>query len=191
MLRNFDESNIPFLVERLLPLWGIKGESEDFNRLYVKMIILSNMHENQMQFEITDEGNVKAIAFLARKGDFCNYSRIEEIYKKFDDDKKIYFRNGKDFLSKMEEKTFSLLGENDVKLCLFVSIEKGWGHRILEEVFALLKSKGIANVYLWTDCECNVQWYFDHDYFLVSEEEYPPFSRNGKKYMTYIFKKCL
>lgn len=76
ILKQFDEKYISSLVNRLLPLWNVPGESEDFNRRYVEMIIRTNMHINDMQFMMTEKtagktsiSELKAIAFAAAKSD--------------------------------------------------------------------------------------------------------------------------
>ena len=239
ILRHFDEKYIPSLVNRLLPLWNVPGESEDFNRRYVEMIIRTNMHINDMQFMMTEGGDscpvgelsscgvkspvyeragkddsegspaggdavtdyqLKAIAFAASKSDKSDDAWFSRLLECSSSRERTIFQTGRRYLNYMEEKTFSLMKDDDVKLCLFVSLERGWGSRILSEAVKEFKARGYKNMFLWTDCECNVQWYFDNGWELLSEEEYEPFSRgtggsgektgdDRKKYMTYIFKK--
>ena len=215
----FDEKYIPSLVNRLLSLWNVPGESEDFNRRYVEMIIRTNMHINDMQFMMTEKTagkddseespadgdavtdyQLKAIAFAASKHDISDDAWFTRLLEGASSRERTIFQTGRRYLNHMEEKTFSLMKDDDVKLCLFVSLERGWGSRILSEAVSEFKARGYKNMFLWTDCECNVQWYFDNGWELLSEEEYEPFSRgtggSGKKtgddrkqYMTYIFKK--
>ena len=45
------------------------------------------------------------------------------------------------------------------------------------------------NAYLWTDCECNWQWYLKKGFTLVEEATYEKFSTPNNQYKTYIFKK--
>lgn len=207
ILKQFDEKYIPTLVNRLLPLWNVPGESEDFNRRYVEMIIRTNMHINDMQFMMTEKtagktsiSELKAIAFAAAKSDKSDGSWFFKFLEDASSRERNIFQTGRRYLNYMEEKTFSLMKDDDVKLCLFVSLEMGWGSRILSESVKEFKARGYKNMLLWTDCECNVQWYFDNGWELLSEEEYEPFSRgtggsgektgdDRKKYMTYIFKK--
>ncbi len=220
MLKQFDEKYLPSLVTRLLPLWNVPGESEAFNRRYVEMIIRTNMHENDLQFMLTDDGEtcsggegcsgeekyisgeaagtegiqeLKAIAFGATKGDKSDDGWFSRLVESASAREGVIFENGRRYLNYMEEKTFSLMSPEDVKLCLFVSLETGWGSRILSEAVREFKSRGYKNMFLWTDCECNVQWYFDNGWELLCEEEYEPFSTGSgdgrTKYMTYIFKK--
>ena len=53
------------------------------------------------------------------------------------------------------------------------------------------RSKGFKTMYLWTDCECNVEWYAIRGYELVEEGTFEPFSTPEEPYKTYIFKKPL
>ena len=206
-LEPFDEKNIPLLVERVLPLWKVDGKDDAFNRRYVEMIIRTNMHKNEMQFQMCVSGELKAICFFAKKGDesvwpgkmgaLTETARelkasglgIFENKNSLSESDRAIFENGRRYLLQMEEKTFSLMSEADIKLCLFISLENGWGTKILNAASEKLMVEGIHNIYLWTDGECNVDWYFKNGFELVSEEEYKPFSRPGKPYMTYIFKK--
>ena len=207
ILKHFDEKYLPSLVNRLLPLWNVPGGSEDFNRRYVEMIIRTNMHINDMQFMMTEKtagktsiSELKAIAFAAAKSDKSDGSWFFKFLEGASSRERTIFQTGRRYLNYMEEKTFSLMKNDDVKLCLFVSLERGWGSRILSEAVKEFKARGYKNMLLWTDCECNVQWYFDNGWELLSEEEYEPFSRgtggsrektgdDRKQYMTYIFKK--
>ena len=91
----------------------------------------------------------------------------------------------------MDEKTFSFMNADDVKLCLFISLEKGWGTTILREAQKYFVEAGFKNLYLWTDGECNVDWYFKNGFELVLEEEYSEFSLPEKPYLTYVFRKKL
>ncbi|MCR5495221.1 MAG: hypothetical protein K6F15_06240 [Treponema sp.] len=220
-LKQFDEKYIPSLVKRLLPLWNVPGESEDFNRRYVEMIIRTNMHINDMQFMMTEKTagkddskgspaggdavtdyKLKAIAFSALKSDKSDDAWFTRLLEGASSCERTIFQTGRRYLNYMEEKTFSLMKDDDLKLCLFVSLERGCGSRILSEAVKEFKVRDYKNMFLWTDCECNVQWYFDNGWKLLNEEEYDPFSRgtggsgektddDRTKFMTYIFKKGL
>lgn len=196
MLEQFEETNIPLLVDRVMPLWKVRGMNDSFNRLYVEMIIRTNMHENGMQFQMSGKnggssGNLKAICFGAKLND----ARSDEWYKKtlesLSYEERTVFENGRRYLLGMEEKTFSFMTEDDVKLCLFISLEKGWGTKILSGAQKYFVKAGFKKLYLWTDGECNVDWYFKNGFELVLEEEYSDFSRPGNPYMTYVFRKKL
>ena len=92
----------------------------------------------------------------------------------------------------MDEKTRAFMQEDDIQLTLYISRKKGCGSKLLNELCNQLRAKGWKNLYLWTDCECDWEWYTDHDYELVSKDVYGPFSEeDGKDYLTFIFKKTL
>lgn len=191
MLEKFEEKYIPQIVERVLPLWHVDAATEDFNRLYVEMIIRTNMHENNWQFQIAEDEKLYSIAFCANKNDISNNDWLEKQYQKLNKDGKNSFDFGRKYLLMMEDKTFAYMNNDDIKLCLFVSMQKGYGSKILNEVADFFRDKGYKNIYLWTDGECNVDWYFKNGYQLINEEVYEPFSSEDYKYMTYIFKKPL
>lgn len=191
MLEKFDEENIPQLIERVLPLWNVDNATEDFNRLYVEMIIRTNMHENNLQFQLQEDNQLCSIAFAANKKDISNNSWFENQYSLLDEQSKKSFSIGRKYLLTMEEKTFAYMNDNDIKLCLFISLKKGYGAKILSEASEHFKKLGYKNLYLWTDGECNVEWYFKNGFQLILEEIYEPFSSDDYKYMTYIFKKKL
>ena len=136
---------------------------------------------------------LKAIAFAASKSDKSDDAWFTRLLQGASSRERTIFQTGRCYLDYMEEKTFSLMKDDDVKLCLFVSLERGWGSRILKKAVREFKACGYKNMFLWTDCECNVQWYFDNGWELLNEEEFEPFSTDSgigrKQYMTYIFKK--
>ena len=91
----------------------------------------------------------------------------------------------------MDEKTRAFMNDDDIQLTLYVSRKKGCGSKLLNELCEKLKAQGWKNLYLWTDCECNWQWYTDHGYELLSADVYKPFSSDNEDYLTYIFRKKL
>lgn len=191
-LEQFDERNMDALIDRLLPLWNVQGQSNSFNRLFVEMIIRTNMHKNKMQFQITENDELCAIAFAAKKNDesLIN-SWYKDVESQLTESEKISMRLGLKYHLQMEEKTFAYMENGDVKLCLFTSIKKGKGKKIFELASSFFKEQDFKNIYLWTDSDCNVEWYFQNNFNLVLEEEYKPFSDVDKKYITYVFKKTL
>ena len=196
MLEQFEEQNMPLLVDRVFPMWKVDCKEDSFNRLYVEMIIRTNMHENGMQFQMSGKnggssGKLKAICFGAEINDTRNDDWYKKTLEFLSYEERAIFENGRRYLLGMEEKTFSFMNADDVKLCLFISLEKDWGTKILREAQKYFVEAGFKNLYLWTDGECNVDWYFKNGFELVLEEEYSEFSLPGKPYLTYVFRKKL
>lgn len=186
----FSYDHIPELVDRVKDLWTPQDAPDFFRRLYAELIIRMDMHDNDLQFQICDGRQLKAIACASRKGDVVSAEDWwHEQYSSFNPEQQNSFRLGRDYLTLMDEKTYVLMNDDDVKLDLFISVEQGWGKVILDEAIELYRKQGCKNLFLWTDCECNVDWYFDHGYELVEEGIYELFSQPGDDYKTYIFKK--
>lgn len=196
MLEQFEEQNMPLLVDRVFPMWKVDCKGDSFNRLYVEMIIRTNMHENKMQFQMSGKAdgsgrNLKAVCFGAKINDTRNDKWYKKTLESLSFGDREILENGRRYLIRMDEKTFSFMNADDVKLCLFISLEKGWGTKILSSAEKKYVSAGYKNMYLWTDGECNVDWYFRNGFELIWEEEYKDFSHPGKPYMTYVFRKPL
>ena len=91
----------------------------------------------------------------------------------------------------MDNKCSDLMTDDDIKLVLFVSCHKGAGYPLLEKFKEMLKAHGYKNIYLWTDSDCNWNWYKRRGYELLKEEIYEPFSRKNEPYYYYVFRKSL
>lgn len=190
-LEKFDSKNIPQIVERVFDLWSPDYDDDNFRRTYVEMVVRHNIAANDMQFQIAENGKLRAITFAEKKDEENSIENwYQEQYKKLSADQQIYFKNGREYLHLMDKKTFAYMNEDDVKLSLFVSLQPGYGKEILSQTMDFFRSRGYKNMFLWTDCECNVDWYFQHGYELVEENIYEPFSHD-EDYKTYVFKKEL
>lgn len=190
-LEEFNPENIPQIVNRVFDLWSPDYDDDNFRRTYVEMVVRHNIAENDMQFQLTENGKLRAITFAEKKDEENSIENwYQDQYKKLSADQQIYFKNGREYLHLMDKKTFGYMNEDDVKLSLFVSLQAGYGKEILSQAMEFFRSRGYKNMFLWTDCECNVDWYFQHGYELVDESIYEPFSYD-EDYKTYVFKKEL
>lgn len=191
-LEKFQVENISKIVDRVYDLWQPPSDDESFKRIYVEGVVRQNCADNDMQFQITENGNLCAITFAENK-DEPNSSEEwwNEQYSKLSEYQKMQFKMCREYLSMMDKKTFFYMKKDDVKLSLFVSIEKGFGKCILNQAMDFFKSRGYKNMYLWTDCECNVDWYYENGYELVEKSVYDKYSDDNYQYLTYIFKKAL
>lgn len=187
-LEQFDFKYMPTLVERVYNLWTPPQAEESFKRLYAESIIRQEMHSNNMQFQLTKDGKIMAIACASRKNEHNSAGPWRnEQFAKLSDSQKVAFDMNRDYIALMDKKAFDFMTEDDVKLDIFISTEKGWGKKLLDDAIAYFKQMGFKNLFLWTDTECNVDWYISHNYELVDEDIYEPFS-SEEDYKTYIFK---
>ncbi len=203
-IQPFDMKNIPLMLEVVVPMWSPPVEDMNFRRFYVEGIIRRNYFENDLHFQLMEKsgegdtgagahGEFTAMAFFARKSDICKADDwYAEEAKKYPSELLSSTELGKSYIEMMDEKTRAFMQEDDIQLTLYISRKKGCGSKLLNELCNQLRAQGWKNLYLWTDCECDWEWYTDHDYELVSKDVYGPFSEeDGKDYLTFIFKKAL
>ena len=196
-IQPFNMKNIPLMLEVVVPMWSSPDWNMDFRRFYVENIIRSNYFENEFHYQLMEreaDGTSLfcAMAFFARKSDICkaeDWFNLEA--KKFPQDLQRSTQLDKSYIELMDEKTRAFMKDDDIQLTLYISRKKGCGSKLLNELCDRLHAQGWKNLYLWTDCECNWQWYTNHGYELVSTDVYKPFSSEEEDYLTYIFRKKL
>lgn len=190
MLEKFDFNKMSALVDRVKDMWTPPNAEESFRRIYAEAVIRQDMHINNLQFQLVENGELRAVACASRKGDEISSKEWwEEKYKSLAPDQQFSFNLSRDYLLMMDKKAYCFMTDDDVKLDLFISTKTGWGKKILDEATEYFKQQGFKNMFLWTDCDCNVDWYFSHGYELVDEDIYQPFSTEEEPYKTFVFKK--
>ena len=212
-IQPFDMKNIPLMLEVVLPMWSPQKWDMAFRRFYVEHIIRSNYFENDYHYQLVEKAEEAglheslhhelrdsstpdefyAMAFFARKNDICkaeDWLALEG--KKFPQDQQRSTAIGKSYIELMDEKTHAFMKDDDIQLTLYISRKKGCGSKLLNELCDRLRAQGWKNLYLWTDCECDWEWYTNHGYELVAKDIYEPFTdEDGEDYLTYIFRKAL
>ena len=200
-LEAFKIENLPFVVDVVAPLWFPPVGDDNFKRFNVEYIVRNNICENDYRFELVQDNGTQqksatpellSAAFFARKGDT---SIVEEWFARESRCFPLEWRKAsgmsKTYLTLMDERTLSIMNDDDIKLSLFVSRKPGAGSLILDMVCQKLRAEGWKNLYLWTDCDCNWQWYNRHGFTLIKEGTYEPFNSEHEDYKTYIFKRKL
>ena len=191
-IQKFEMKNIEHILDVVVPLWSPSIGDKAFKRFNVEYIIRNNFFENDLHFQLIENSDFCASAFFACKGDVCKASEwFAAESKKFPSEFLTASEMSRTYIELMDERTFGMMKDDDIKLTLYVSRKKGCGSKLLNELCGRLKKEGYKNLYLWTDCECNWQWYTEHDYELVCSDVYKPFSSEDEDYMTYVFRKKL
>ena len=189
--------NIPHILDVVVPLWSPSAGDAEFKRFNVEYIVRNNIFENDLRFELLDftngkEGEFCSCAFFTRKGEVCKALEwYEKESKKFPADFCVASEMSRTYIEFMDEKTQAYMNKDDIQLTLYVSRKPGSGSRLLNELCARLKSNGYKNLYLWTDIECNWEWYTNHGYELVEQNSYEQFSSDDEDYKTFVFRKAL
>ena len=193
-IKNFEIQNLPLIVDVVAPLWCPPIGTEEFKRFNVEYIVRNNIAQNDYRFELIDEtnGEILAAAFFARKGDKTIADEwFNKESKRFPKDFLVASGMSKTYLELMDNRTLEMMNKDDIKLSLFASRKPGAGSTILSKLFTRLKEEGWKKLYLWTDCDCNWQWYKKHGFDLVLEDTYEPFSSENEDYKVYIYRKNL
>lgn len=190
LLEPFDFKNMPLLVDRLLDMWAPPVGDVAFKRLYVEAIIRQNIGKGGLQFQFSEGGQFQAVTFFAKKGEENSAASWwnERFNELASEEERTAFFMSREYLECLDKKTFSFMSADDIKLCLFVSVQKGAGKKILDAALERFRKEGYKNLYLWTDSDCNFSWYSERGYCLVDQDIYEPFSIVGE-YKTFIFKK--
>lgn len=191
-ITKFNENNFSQIVDFVKPMWSFSQWEDNFRKIYVETIIRNNFFSQGLNFEIVEGKKLLSAMFLQRLSDKNNLNEwLEKLWIDFDEEKKTCLKNCADYLSYMDSKVHSFMNDNDIKLALFVSMEKGVGSVLFENIFQMLKNRGIKNMYLWTDCECNWEWYIKKGFELIEESVYEKFNKENVPYKTYVFKKSI
>ena len=194
----FEMKNIPQILDVVVPLWSPPSGDAEFKRFNVEYIVRNNIFENDLHFELIDyadeksEGEFCSCAFFTKKGEVCKALEWYEVEsRKFSQDLCIASEMSRTYIELMDKKTQDLMNEDDIQLTLYVSRKSGAGSRLLNELCSRLKSSGYKKLYLWTDIECNWEWYIKNGYELVQQDFYEPFCEEQEDYKTFIFRKTL
>ena len=201
----FDLKNIPRIVDLVETMWAPPEAEKSFRRLYAEFVVQSNIsdYEYSIQGELENPGAVNenpfvSAAFATKKHHSAEKPQLDKWFsaafcngKNLTEKQKHSFELSRAFLDLMDSKVYDLMDEDDIKLALFVSLRKGFGSVLLETFKADLRKRGYKNMYLWTDCECNYDWYFKHDFELVEKSVYEPFCGKNEPYYTFVFRQKL
>ncbi len=188
-LEKFDFKYLSQIVDRVVSIWTPPQATDSFRRIYAEAVVRQNCTDNDMQFMHTSGDRLLAVTFSERKNEHSNAaSWWNAQYESSSEKEKMMLKLSRDYLVMMDSKTFSYMNDDDVKLNLFVSTVTGEGKKILDETMAFYRERGFKNMYLWTDCDCNVDWYISHGYELVEDGRYDAFSTEDEEYKTYVFR---
>lgn len=205
----FDPKYIPELVRWVSPLWSMMdwdtgtsmmdwdtGVSEKLPEkkqdLDVEFIVRHNIFYNEFALQLVQEKKLQAVAFAAGKEEENHALQwLEENSETLSGRERESLQRVVEYLEHMDAKTCSFMEKDDIRLSLFASSQRGCGSLILSQLEEKLKMAGFKSLYLWTDSDCNHQWYPKHGFTLVESEVNKSFSTPEKNFMTYIFCKKL
>ena len=208
-LEPFESKYIPEIVCWVRPIWTMVDWEESVSTvdwdadsaekplskkqdLDVEFIVRHNIFSNEFALQLVEGEKLLAVAFAARKDEENDALQwLEENSGGLSPRERTKLQQVVEYLEQMDEKTCSFMEKDAIRLTLFASGLPGFGHFILAELEKRLRCAGFKSLYLWTDSDCNYQWYPRHGFTLVEAEGNEAFSTPQKNFMTCIFRKQL
>ena len=205
----FDSKYIPKIVDWVTPLWSMMDWDTEVSMmdwdtevseklpekkqdLDVEFIVRHNIFYNEFALQLVQGEELRAVAFAAGKEEENHALQwLEENSGTLSGRERESLQRVVEYLEHMDAKTCSFMEKDDIRLSLFASSQRGCGSMILQQLEERLRRAGFKAMYLWTDSDCNHQWYPKHGFTLVESEVNENFSTPEKNFMTYIFCKKL
>ena len=189
ILQPFDDKNIPLLVKAVTPSWSMVNWENSFRDVDIEFIIRNGIFYNEFALQLQNDKELLAVAFVQRPketNDALNW--LQNNKKELTENEEKGLNLVVQYLQEMDSRVHDFMTKDDVKLSLFISLKSGYGEKIFQKLKTLLKKKNYKSLYLWTDSDCNYNWYPKHGFSLVEERPYSQFSTEETDFKTYIFK---
>ena len=189
ILQPFDDKNIPLLVKAVTPSWSMVNWENSFRDVDIEFIIRNGIFYNQFALQLQNDKELLAVAFVEKQNetnDALNW--LQNNKKELTENEEKGLNLVVQYLQEMDSRVHDFMTKDDVKLSLFISLKSGYGEKIFQKLKTLLKKKNYKSLYLWTDSDCNYNWYPKHGFSLVEERPFSLFSTEETDFKTYIFK---
>ena len=189
ILQPFDDKNIPLLVKAVTPSWSMVNWENSFRDVDIEFIIRNGIFYNEFALQFQNDKELLAVAFVEKQNetnDALNW--LQNNKKELTENEEKGLNLVVQYLQEMDSRVHDFMTKDDVKLSLFISLKSGYGEKIFQKLKTLLKKKNYKSLYLWTDSDCNYNWYPKHGFSLVEERPYSQFSTEETDFKTYIFK---
>lgn len=189
-IERFNEKDIYKVIDLAKQAWHsfYDGFSEEYIRHIAECIIRHNYTDADLAFKIIDNGEIKGIIFGTRKGRIIDLSDwVKEQCATMSRQESELLERLNDYMDEADRSTIAEMTDEDAKLSLFVSIQKGCGKQLLQTITQEFKEKGFKRAFLWTDTSCDHDYYPTHGFSLASEYRDRHYSTPDADYMTYIY----
>ena len=193
-ITKFSEKDMNAAISMARQTWH--GYYDEFRAEYIRCIaeciVRHNYTDEDLAFKITCIGEVKGIIFGTRKGKMADLSVwVGEQCKTMNPQEKELLERLNDYMDEADRNTIAQMGDGDVKLSLFISIQKGCGRELLRAMMQEFSAMGTKRMFLWTDTSCDHDYYPAHGFALASRYRDTHYSTEEADYMTYIYWKPL
>ena len=191
MIKNFNHSDIKEAAKIVHLVWGnfYAQESPEVQNIIYDFTLKYYDLNHKFSFSIFDN-EFKGFLFASLKSD-SNNSVIEfkkQIFKLANPKSQKTILDLYNYLDTCGKMVHEIMNKDDLMIGLFVSIQKGCGRQLLNELTKTARNNKIKNIYLWTDTTCNYEYYSKNNFELVKKiKNYI----NEKPITTLIYKKAV
>lgn len=171
-LENFTIADIPQATELTFLTWG---EEMELSNIKLKKLIYEAMvryyfRNTELSFKLVDEQGMQGFLLAAKLSDKPHYEDwLEKSFRQFSDTEKSIVEGYLKYLHYNGEKVRqTALDANDVLLCLFLSLKRGGGKLLLENIEQKASLQNIPQLHLWADATCDYEYYIRHGYLATN-----------------------
>lgn len=169
-----------------------EGFRPEYIRCIAECIVRHNYTDEDLAFKITDNGEMKGLIFGTRKGKVMDLSAwVGERGRTMDPQERELLERLNDYMDEADRNTIAEMCDEDVKLSLFISVQKGCGKELLHTMMQAFRKIDARRMFLWTDTSCDHGYYPAHGFRLASRYRDTHYSTAEADYMTYIYWKPL
>lgn len=191
MIRNFEDKDIEEASKIAHLTWGnfYMQESQELQNLIYEFMVQYYDLNRKFSFAAIDNG-FKGFLLAGCKVDKNNSYKdfIKQTQTLKNDTEREIALGLLDYLELCGSEVKKIMAEDDIMLCLFVSVQKGFGRELLAKLTETCIENGIKNIFLWSDTTCDYEYYSKNNFILVKEVKN---ILNGKPVTTVIYKKEL
>lgn len=193
-IANFTKEDMVSAVNLAWDAWHnyFDGLSDEAIHRMVECIVRHNYTDEDLAFKIVVDGEMKGFIFGTRKGKITDLSGwVGAQCKVINPEEMDLLVELNEYMDEADRNTIAEMDDGDVKLSLFISIQKGCGKELLDTITQEFIKQGYKRMFLYTDTACNHEYYPAHGFTMVSKYRNKRYSVTKTDFWTYIYRKTI
>lgn len=191
-IKQFIPERIDEVTQMAMEVWGKKQGAHDAKaaRLFCQHLSRYSLYTTDLAFQAEDEEGLQGIAFAWLPGDKNDAALwLRSQFPIMTKEEQQTLLTNERYLMRTDAELQSKMVPNSAKLSFFISQKPGYGSPVLNALIERLRERGIEWLYLWTDYNCNWQYYPKHGYEQIGQGIVPEFSTADENYNYMFFRK--
>lgn len=188
MIKNFNSNDIQEASKIAHLTWGdfYTNESRELQKLIYDFMVKYYDLNRKYSFSYIENG-YKGFILAAEKEDKNNcFEEFKACIQTLNEKEQKTALDLYNYLETCGKLVKDIMSHDDIMLGLFVSIQKGVGKQLLNQLATTCIENDKKNIYLWSDTTCDYNWYMKNGFSEVKGMESLV---NNKKISTIIYKK--